>query len=161
MTAVYQQKGLDYFKLVAESLKIFLDTDARDGGYFDIPAESYNPFRKQYNPVQIAKKITTLDGIHSDFRFGIIDVDIYTRGLNFIFGLAHPLRRIAIVSSYRLAGTKMRERLTKEVVHEMGHLLRLSHCRNPNCVMYFSNTLEDTDKKEKSLCGTCRSSIEA
>ncbi len=161
MTTVYQQKGLNYFNLVAESLKTFLDTDARDGGYFDIPAESYNPLRKQYNPVQIAKTITAPTGTHSDFGFGIIDVDIYARGLNFIFGLAHPLRRIAIVSLYRLSGTKIRERIAKEVVHEMGHLLGLSHCRKSSCVMYFSNTLEDTDKKEKSICGTCRSRIEA
>jgi archaemetzincin len=161
VTAVYQQKGLDYFRLVAETLKTFLDTDACDGGYFDIPAESYNPFRKQYNPVQIAKKITALNGKNSEFRFGIIDVDIYARGLNFIFGLAHPLRRIAIVSLYRLAGSKMHERLAKEVVHEMGHLLGLNHCRNANCVMYFSNTLDDTDKKANSPCAICRSRIEA
>lgn len=161
MTAVYQQRGLDYFGIVAETLKTFLDTDARDGGYFEIPDESYNPLRKQYNPIVIAKTITALNGRDGDFRFGIIDVDIYARGLNFIFGIAHPLRRIAIVSLYRLAGTKMLDRLAKEVVHEMGHLLGLSHCRNANCVMYFSNTLEDTDKKANSPCGLCRSRIEA
>ena len=161
MTAVYQQKGLDHFGLVAETLKIFLDTDARDGGYFEIPDESYNPLRKQYNPVGIAKTITALNGRDGEFRFGIIDVDIYARGLNFIFGIAHPLRRIAIVSLYRLAGTKMLDRLAKEVVHEMGHLLGLSHCRNANCVMYFSNTLEDTDNKANSPCVLCRSRIEA
>jgi archaemetzincin len=161
VTAVYQQKGLDYFGLIAESLKTVLDTDARDAGYFEIPAQSYNRFRKQYDPVQIAKTITTLDGRQSGFRFGIVDVDIYARGLNFIFGLANTLRGIAIVSSYRLTGPKMHERLAKEVIHEMGHLLGLNHCRDSSCVMYFSNTLDDTDKKEKSLCGKCRNRIEA
>jgi archaemetzincin len=161
VTLVYQQEGLDYFSLVAESLKTFLNTDARNGGHFDIPAESYNPARKQYDPVPIAKKINTINEEKSDFRFGIIDVDIYARGLNFIFGLAHPLYRIAIVSLYRLGGVKMHERLAKEVIHEMGHLLGLKHCLDSSCVMYFSNTLDDTDRKEKSPCGMCRSRIEA
>jgi archaemetzincin len=161
VTAVYQQKGLDYFGLVAESLKTILDTDTYDRGYFEIPVESYNPLRKQYDPVQIAKKITALDGRKSEFRLGIVDVDIYAQGLNFIFGLASTLHSIAIVSSYRLTGPKMHERLAKEVIHEMGHLIGLNHCRDSSCVMYFSNTLDDTDKKENRLCNECRSRIEA
>ncbi len=160
MTVVYQQRGLDYFSLVAESLKTFLYADARDGGYFDIPAESYNPNRKQYDPLQIAKKIATIESVHDDVRLGIVDVDIYARGLNFIFGLASRLHLIGIVSLYRLAGENIRERLAKEVIHEMGHLLGLNHCRDSRCVMHFSNTLDDTDKKEKNLCGKCRSKLE-
>ena len=33
---------------------------------------------------------------------------------------------------------------TKEVVHELGHLFKLSHCDKRYCVMHFSNSLKDT-----------------
>jgi archaemetzincin len=160
VTAVYQQNGLDHFCLIAQSLENCLHTDARHAGYFVIPDDSYNPLRKQYNPEYIIKELSELPGADDDCRIGIVDVDIYARGLNFIFGLANPLRRIALVSVYRLSGPQINERIAKEVVHEMGHIFGLGHCADPHCVMYFSNTIEDTDKKSENLCGICRSKLE-
>jgi len=160
VTVVYQQQGLDHFCLVAQSLKKCLNTDTRPGAYFEIPRVSYNPLRKQYNPEHIINEIAKLNGSSSESRIGLVDVDIYARGLNFIFGLANPLRGIALVSVYRLSGPQLEERIAKEVVHEMAHLLGLDHCADPGCVMYFSNTLDDTDQKSKDLCRLCRSKLE-
>ena len=36
------------------------------------------------------------------------------------------------------------QRIPKEVVHELGHLFKLSHCDKRYCVMHFSNSLKDT-----------------
>lgn len=161
MTAVYQQNGLDHFDLIARSLENCLQTDSRSAGYFEVPAASYNPLRKQYNPEFIIKTLSELPEAGADCRMGIVAVDIYARGLNFIFGIANPLRRIALVSVYRLSGSLINERIAKEVVHEMGHLLGLEHCADPHCVMHFSNTIEDTDKKKSNLCAICRSKLES
>lgn len=160
MTAVYHQKDIDYFNVIAQSLEESLNTASRRAGFFEIPDASYNQLRKQYNPEYIIRTISELSGDHEEPRIGIVDVDIYVRGLNFIFGLANPLRNIALVSISRLSGPKLGARLAKEVVHEMGHLLGLNHCANPHCVMYFSNTVEDTDKKSKRLCNICQGAYE-
>jgi len=84
--------------------------------------------------------------------------DLFINDFNFCFGLAYG--NIAIVSTYRLRD-KNREvylnRLRKELSHEVGHLFGLKHCSDQRCVMYFSNTLIDTDRKTEELCSNCRS----
>jgi archaemetzincin len=160
VTTVYQQKGLDYFGILEASLQNRLSISPRFGGYFEIPEESYDQSRKQYEPRRIIEKLLGLNGHPNQFRVGVVDVDIYVRGMNFIFGLAQPLRRAAIVSVHRLGGPRLHERLAKEVVHETGHLFGLEHCLDPGCVMYFSNTIEETDQKRENLCAECRRKIE-
>jgi predicted Zn-dependent protease len=44
------------------------------------------------------------------------------------------------------------ERAIKEAIHEAGHLDRLPHCPEPTCVMAFSNSIEDTDRKGRAFC---------
>jgi archaemetzincin len=41
-------------------------------------------------------------------------------------------------------------------VHELGHVFGLEHCPDPECVMHFSNSLLDTDRKSTSFCSQCR-----
>nr|WP_243666411.1 matrixin family metalloprotease [Vulcanisaeta sp. JCM 16159] len=45
--------------------------------------------------------------------------------------------------------------MLKEVLHELGHSFGLDHCADPRCVMYFSNTIEDTDRKGPGYCQRC------
>ena len=46
-------------------------------------------------------------------------------------------------------------RTQKEAVHELGHTFNLQHCHRTFCVMHFSNSIFDTDKKESLLCDQC------
>jgi hypothetical protein len=86
-------------------------------------------------------------------------------GLNFVFGLADPSSRCAIISLARLYPEfygqprnpgLFKARAVKEAVHELGHLLGLGHCPDPACVMAFSNSLGDTDRKGPGFCAPCR-----
>lgn len=52
------------------------------------------------------------------------------------------------------------ERTIKEAVHELGHTYGLSHCPDPECVMHFSNSLMDTDRKKPSFCSRCQIKLE-
>ena len=96
----------------------------------------------------------------------IFDADAYSYGLNFVFGEAIGNGAIAIIYLPRIKqefyGLKPNEqlfyeRLVKESVHELGHTIGLPHCHNTRCVMHFSNSLYDTDFKERSFCDRCDS----
>jgi archaemetzincin len=45
--------------------------------------------------------------------------------------------------------------VAKECVHEAGHVLGMDHCKN-NCVMRFSNSIEDAENKPDVLCARCK-----
>lgn len=160
MIGVYQQEGIYFFDVIKQALQKHLKLESHNAGFFTIPSDSYNPLRNQYCASTIIKDLATKRTTQFNLKIGMIDVDIYAHGMNFIFGITDPLKKTAIVSTHRLAGDKITERISKEVVHEIGHLLGLKHCSNPYCVMYFSNTLSDTDNKDIGLCNNCSADIE-
>jgi archaemetzincin len=103
-----------------------------------------------------------------DKTLGVIDLDLYVPGLNFVFGEADPGSGVCVISLTRLRqefyGRAPDEELflkraVKEAVHELGHLYGLPHCTDRRCVMYFSNSLPDTDKKTRRFCERCKKAV--
>jgi archaemetzincin len=95
----------------------------------------------------------------------ICNFDAYSDKLNFVFGEAHLSGKICAIYLPRLRqefyGLKpdkslFYQRIVKEAVHELGHAFGLNHCENIKCVMYFSNSLSDTDIKTNHLCNVCK-----
>ena len=100
---------------------------------------------------------------------GIADEDLYVNGLNFVFGEAELGGCYAIISLARLHQSFyglpenesiLTERIVKEAIHEIGHVYGLGHCPDPDCVMHFSNCLEDTDIKGVDYCQSCEREID-
>jgi archaemetzincin len=101
---------------------------------------------------------------------GIVDVDIFVQQLNFVFGEAECPGKAALISLWRLrpefyeapSNTKLLvDRTTKEAIHELGHTLDLRHCPDLFCVMHFSNSIFETDRKQSLFCSKCRKEAEA
>lgn len=160
MIGIFEQEGLDISPEAIEHIPKYLGQTAQRSVHIPIPDESFNPLRNQYDAVAIIDRMSnTLPGGYL-YNLYIVDVDLYAPRMNFIFGLADQLRKIAIVSIYRLAGKDLIARLGKEIVHEIGHLMGLRHCPDRDCVMHLSNTIVDTDAKRSELCSKCRRNIE-
>ena len=93
----------------------------------------------------------------------VTDVDLYAGDLNFVFGMAQPSGQACVISLFRLHldadEERFRGRALKEAVHELGHTFGLGHCIDPGCVMWFSNTLRETDRKGIAYCPRCEKKL--
>jgi archaemetzincin len=126
---------------------------------------AYDSKRRQYLASELLARLKKSGVAKGEKVLGIVDVDLYAPGLNFIFGQADITSGVALISLCRLRqefyglpsdNTLFLDRIAKEAVHELGHTFGLGHCKNVRCVMHFSNSLADTDLKQPVFCGKCR-----
>lgn len=155
---------------LAQKLQETFDCPVEVYKEMEIPKEAYNPSRRQYSSSSILKEIHSVIKPDGEKKaLGIADVDLYVSGLNFVFGEAELGGHFAIISLTRLRqsfyghpedNTLFLERAAKEAVHELGHVFGLRHCPDAECVMHFSNSLWDTDRKKASFCARCQKILE-
>ncbi len=130
----------------------------RQGG--ERPEGAYDAQREQWSSTRILAWLsrTVPDGK----ILGVTDVDLFIPVLTFVFGEAQVGGRAAVVSTRRLGEPGLPderivlERLAKESVHEVGHLLGLLHCSASGCAMGRSAGVRDVDRKRVELCPACR-----
>jgi archaemetzincin len=127
------------------------------------PTEALFFNRSQYNAAKIIRHLAA--DIHGPVRrIGIISRDISLPFLTYVFGEAQIGGLAAVISTYRLQRPRngvvpekslVYRRLSKITIHETGHLLGLSHCRSPQCIMNFSVGLDKLDVLDLTLCNQC------
>lgn len=134
----------------------------------DLSSEGFDPDRKQFHSTTILRSIPLFDLEENKKTLGVVSVDIFREGLNFVFGEAFVGGDRALISLKRLLpefyGTSpnfdlFADRAIKEAVHEIGHTFGLSHCRDFRCIMHYSNVIEHTDLKGPDFCIRCKSHI--
>jgi len=129
-----------------------------------IPDSAYDGKRKQYQSVEIMKLVAQNAPRDASRVLGVTDVDLSIPMLSFLFGQAQLDGTVAIVSLCRLQqefyglparDDVLRERLTKEVLHEMGHTFGLVHCPEQKCAMSLSTHIGMVDTKSEQYCSRC------
>jgi archaemetzincin len=157
---VYDTKGAAAVPSVKEALKDVLGIETR--GEFHMDAAdvkgAYNTRRRQYNAStllnHLIRRAAKAESNEHILSLWILSDDVYVEGMNFVFGVAHP-GKAAVLSTHRLESLEL---VNKEAIHEMGHVFGLQHCSN-ECVMQFSNSLDEAKAKPATLCERCRSRI--
>ena len=137
---------------------------------FPSPQYAFDERRGQYHSTMILARLrAAFEGVYEKI-LGAADVDLFAPVMNFVFGEADLLHGVAVISLFRLRPENyglpenahlLQERALKEAIHELGHTFGLMHCNHYRCVMHFSNSLPDTDRKSYRFCRPCRSSLTA
>jgi archaemetzincin len=127
------------------------------------PTYAFNKDRNQYHSNAIMRRLAGLLQPQQSVM-GILDVDLFVPDSPFVFGEADRESRIGLVSLFRLRqgvdGDALRRRLQVETVHQTGHLVGLSYCEDPRCVMYLATSVGDVDRKGLALCNLCRNEFQ-
>jgi len=128
------------------------------------PEDAYDAARQQYKSVELMKALARSKPSDAARIIGITEGDLAIPTLTFVFGQAQLDGPVAVVSLARLHQefyglpadeSMLRERLTKEVLHELGHTFGLTHCEHPSCVMSLATHIGLVDTKDQRYCTQC------
>jgi archaemetzincin len=95
---------------------------------------------------------------------GVAAVDVAIPIFTFVFGRARQGGRACLVSLARLEpafyglppdSNLVTDRAVAEMLHELGHVAGLGHCRDFACLMHFAASVETIDVRGPGFCAAC------
>ena len=158
----------DVIRSISEALSGTFHMKVATSKGMNIPENSCNSRRRQHHATTILKEMLAEKPGEFDLMLGVTDADLYVPELNFVFGEADVFSGATIISLARLrqefyglpAHRRLfHERASKEAIHEIGHACGLDHCHDRKCIMYFSNSIRDTDRKGPGFCRACKDTL--
>jgi archaemetzincin len=149
---------------VSQGLKAALSTPCCALGTEPLPFFAYHDDRGQYCSIDILRWLQASRPASDAKLVAVINYDIFNPLFTFVFGEAQFGGRLALFSTFRLRNERyglppnnelLHTRAVKEAIHEVGHTLGHRHCRDPECVMRFSESVGHIDLKRARLCRPC------
>ena len=139
---------------------------AGDGGQ-PVPVARV-PGRDQADADALLARLEALPIDRGSLLVGATELDLGNPVFTYFFGRARCPGRAALVSVARLSPAfyglppdedLLLRRATCEVLHELGHLAGLAHCRRADCVMRFAPTVEAIDARGGAWCDACAAGL--
>jgi archaemetzincin len=125
------------------------------------PDYAYLPGRNQFDAAKIIKTLCAMtDG--APLKLGLIESDLCSPILSFVYGESQLGGKVALVSLHRLFAKNPEvtyQRIAKISLHEVGHLLGIRHCWKTTCLMKHSSGLESLDSLSIYFCSACEYEI--
>ena len=130
--------------------------------------KSYSDQRKQYYSTVILESVIKSNPDLEGNVLILTEMDLFVPVLTHVFGEAQLNGKFSIVSVCRLYeefytsesdSRLVSDRSYKEILHELGHNFGLVHCRDWECVMHVSNSVEEIDIKGNYYCVSCQKKI--
>ena len=138
-----------------------------------LPDSAYRAQRRRYRADDLLAYLATqipADSPAGTRVLGLTTADISTSKAQFkdwgVFGLGELGGTAAMVSSHRLRrkardAAQVTWRVTNTAVHELGHVLGLDHCGEPNCVMLDAEGgITNTDESSGGPGPQCRATLD-
>ncbi len=128
------------------------------------PSLAFSKERRQYSAVDLLSLLQDPPLSPGMRRIGVTDVDLFLPVFAHVMGSAQLQGQVGIASVFRLRPEfqgdppdphRLRLRILKEVLHELGHTFGLVHCMVPWCAMSASLRPEHVDLKDPSYCDSC------
>jgi archaemetzincin len=133
-----------------------------------LPATAFAPLRAQYDADLLLDELYARLPDRCLRILGVTEVDLFVPGRTFVFGYAHLSDGMAVFSLGRLRETfygrepdpvRLRMRVCRAVVHELGHTFGNPHCQD-HCVMHSVTQVETLDALTPGFCHSCRARAE-
>ena len=131
-----------------------------------LPKSAWYAPRGRYRADDLLEHLKEVVPAKHPVVIGITEKDISTtKDEHFdwgIFGLGEVDGRSCVVSTFRLGArgadeAKLRERLRKVAIHEVGHVTGLLHCETVPCVMQDAEaSIETVDRETGAFCEPCK-----
>lgn len=160
-------QGFSFLEGLAAAVAAAFGLEAEPGGPLRLPLLARSHYRRQYRASSLLRTLAREHKRRPALCLGLTDRDLYAPHLSFVFGKANVGAGVAVVSLARLApgvkdphSTRMRQRLYKVAVHEVGHLAGLGHCADPACVMCFAGDVAALKQRRAALCANCAAAFE-